>query len=63
MSGAGATQYTFHVEATSSPGDLIRKIKEAGMRVSNHNIVYFIVLPVQFYIIEARTVLRSSWVS
>lgn len=32
MSGAGATQYTFHVEATSSPGDLIRKIKEAGMR-------------------------------
>jgi len=32
MSGAGATQYTFHVEATSNPGQLIRKIKETGMR-------------------------------
>jgi len=32
MCGAGATQYTFHVEATDKPGDLIRKIKESGMR-------------------------------
>ena len=42
MSGAGATQYTFHVEATSNPGQLIRKIKETGMRVRNHNIYAYI---------------------
>jgi len=32
MGNAGATQYTFHVEATEQPGQLIRKIKETGMR-------------------------------
>jgi len=33
MHDAGADQYTFHVEATTSPLDLCRKIKEAGMKV------------------------------
>lgn len=32
MADAGATQYTFHVEATKNSGELIRKIKEAGMK-------------------------------
>ena len=32
MRNAGATQYTFHVEATDIPAELCRKIKEAGMR-------------------------------
>ena len=33
MASAGADQYTFHIEATDSPGDLCRKIREAGMKV------------------------------
>eukprot|EP01102_Stenamoeba_stenopodia_P001654 TRINITY_DN11494_c0_g1_i3.p1 TRINITY_DN11494_c0_g1~~TRINITY_DN11494_c0_g1_i3.p1 ORF type:complete len:268 (-),score=70.02 TRINITY_DN11494_c0_g1_i3:29-742(-) len=30
---AGADQYTFHLEATQNVGEVIRKVKEAGMRV------------------------------
>ena len=33
MGEAGADQYTFHIEATDSPLELCRKIKEAGMKV------------------------------
>ena len=33
MADAGADQYTFHVEATDEPASVIRKIKEAGMKV------------------------------
>ena len=33
MADAGATQYTFHVEATDDPMMVIRKIQEAGMKV------------------------------
>lgn len=33
MVDAGADQYTFHIEATNNPSELIRKIKEAGMKV------------------------------
>eukprot|EP00111_Clytia_hemisphaerica_P020698 TCONS_00061020-protein len=33
MADAGADQYTFHIEATNEPGTVIRKIKEAGMKV------------------------------
>ena len=33
MAGAGADQFTFHIEASSEPGRLCRTIKEAGMRV------------------------------
>eukprot|EP00092_Neocalanus_flemingeri_P029058 GFUD01031545.1.p1 GENE.GFUD01031545.1~~GFUD01031545.1.p1 ORF type:complete len:227 (+),score=73.60 GFUD01031545.1:34-714(+) len=33
MAGAGADQFTFHIEATEEPGVLCRKIKEAGMKV------------------------------
>ena len=35
MASAGAEQYTFHVEAagTNDPSEIIRKIKEAGMKV------------------------------
>ena len=33
MEKAGADQYTFHIEATSNPLELCRKIKEAGMKV------------------------------
>ena len=33
MAGAGADQFTFHIEASSEPGELCRKVKEAGMRV------------------------------
>lgn len=35
MAGAGINQYTFHIESTDSTriGDLIRKIKEADMKV------------------------------
>ncbi len=29
----GADQYTFHIEATQNPGELCRKIREAGMKV------------------------------
>ncbi len=33
MHEAGADQYTFHVEATDEPEELIRKIHETGMKV------------------------------
>lgn len=33
MADAGANQYTFHLEATSTPGECIRRIKESGMKV------------------------------
>jgi len=33
MAGAGADQFTFHIEATEKPGELCRKIREAGMKV------------------------------
>jgi ribulose-phosphate 3-epimerase len=33
MADAGGTQYTFHVEATSTPDECIRLIKESGMKV------------------------------
>lgn len=33
MSDSGADQYTFHLEATPTPAECIRKIKEAGMKV------------------------------
>ena len=36
MADAGATQYTFHVEATEDPMQCIRKIREAGMKVCSH---------------------------
>lgn len=32
IADAGAEQYTFHVEATDEPLDVVRKIKESGMR-------------------------------
>ena len=34
MSAAGANQYTFHLESTTNPGNLIKEIREAGMKVS-----------------------------
>lgn len=33
MADAGASQYTFHIEATDDIPGLIRKVKEAGMKV------------------------------
>lgn len=33
MSAAGANQYTFHLEATTNPGNLIKEIRESGMKV------------------------------
>ncbi|KAM9341930.1 ribulose-phosphate 3-epimerase [Pholidichthys leucotaenia] len=33
MAAAGASQYTFHIEATTNPGNLIKEIKESGMKV------------------------------
>jgi len=33
MAGAGADQFTFHIEATEKPGELCRSIREAGMKV------------------------------
>ncbi|XP_030641953.1 ribulose-phosphate 3-epimerase isoform X3 [Chanos chanos] len=32
MAAAGANQYTFHLEATSNPGNLIKEIRESGMK-------------------------------
>lgn len=34
MAAAGASQYTFHLEATTNPGNLIKEIKESGMKVT-----------------------------
>ena len=33
MADAGASQYTFHIEATNDASALSRQIKEAGMKV------------------------------
>ena len=33
MANAGANQYTFHLEATQTPEECIRLIKESGMKV------------------------------
>jgi ribulose-phosphate 3-epimerase len=33
MAESGANQYTFHLEATKTPEECIRKIKENGMKV------------------------------
>uniref|UniRef100_A0AAY5EDD8 Ribulose-phosphate 3-epimerase n=1 Tax=Electrophorus electricus TaxID=8005 RepID=A0AAY5EDD8_ELEEL len=33
MAAAGANQYTFHLEASTNPGHLIRLIRESGMKV------------------------------
>ncbi|XP_072542538.1 ribulose-phosphate 3-epimerase [Salminus brasiliensis] len=33
MAAAGANQYTFHLEATTNPGNLIKEIRENGMKV------------------------------
>lgn len=33
MAAAGANQYTFHLEATTNPGSLIKDIRETGMKV------------------------------
>uniref|UniRef100_A0A3B3SL24 ribulose-phosphate 3-epimerase n=1 Tax=Paramormyrops kingsleyae TaxID=1676925 RepID=A0A3B3SL24_9TELE len=33
MAAAGANQYTFHLEATTNPGNLIKQIRESGMKV------------------------------
>lgn len=34
MAAAGANQYTFHLEATTNPGNLIKEIKESRMKVT-----------------------------
>lgn len=41
MSSSGATQYTFHLEATQTPEECIRQIKEAGMKVNQHRLLMF----------------------
>ncbi|XP_041806888.1 ribulose-phosphate 3-epimerase [Chelmon rostratus] len=33
MAAAGASQYTFHLEATTNPGNLIKEIRASGMKV------------------------------
>uniref|UniRef100_A0A3Q2TK04 ribulose-phosphate 3-epimerase n=1 Tax=Fundulus heteroclitus TaxID=8078 RepID=A0A3Q2TK04_FUNHE len=33
MAAAGASQYTFHLEATTNPGNLIKEIRESAMKV------------------------------
>ncbi|XP_037646530.1 ribulose-phosphate 3-epimerase [Sebastes umbrosus] len=33
MAAAGANQYTFHIESTTNPGNLIKEIRESGMKV------------------------------
>uniref|UniRef100_A0A3P9MFT2 Ribulose-phosphate 3-epimerase n=1 Tax=Oryzias latipes TaxID=8090 RepID=A0A3P9MFT2_ORYLA len=33
MAAAGASQYTFHLEATTNPGNLIKEIRESRMKV------------------------------
>ncbi len=33
MATSGASQFTFHIESTTQPGECIRKIKETGMKV------------------------------
>lgn len=38
MAAAGANQYTFHLEATTNPGNLIKEIRESGMKVRRGDI-------------------------
>jgi hypothetical protein len=33
MADAGVSQFIFHIEATQNPGDLIAKVRAAGMKV------------------------------
>ncbi|XP_029968555.1 ribulose-phosphate 3-epimerase [Salarias fasciatus] len=33
MAAAGANQYTFHLESTTNPGNLIKEIRDSGMKV------------------------------
>uniref|UniRef100_A0A1A8RZQ4 Ribulose-phosphate 3-epimerase n=1 Tax=Nothobranchius rachovii TaxID=451742 RepID=A0A1A8RZQ4_9TELE len=33
MAAAGASQYTFHIESTTNPGNLIKEIRESSMKV------------------------------
>jgi ribulose-phosphate 3-epimerase len=44
MADAGANMYSFHHEATDDPVSVIRKIKEAGMKVRIKITYYFIML-------------------
>ena len=57
MKGAGADQYTFHIEATEHPAALIRQIKEAGMKVGIGLKPATPVSVVQEYISEADMIL------
>ena len=43
MADAGGTQYTFHIEATSTPAECIRLIKESGMKVGLAIRYFFVV--------------------
>ena len=40
MSDAGASQYTFHIEATDDPKTCIRKIRESGMKVQGVRLLW-----------------------
>ena len=42
MADAGATQYTFHIEAAKDVKNLCRTIKESGMKVID--LIYFAIL-------------------
>ena len=53
MKDAGADQYTFHLEATDKPMELIKQIKDAGMKVINDNA--FFDAPLQVYLSEWLT--------
>lgn len=33
MANSGASQYTFHLEATQTPEECVRRVKESGMKV------------------------------
>ena len=43
MHGAGADQYTFHVEATDDPAGCVRKIRETGMKVLFIELIFVVV--------------------
>jgi len=36
MAKAGASQYTFHIEATNNVTDCIQRVKAANMKVGGH---------------------------
>ncbi len=40
MATSGASQFTFHLEATKEPGECIRKIKETGMKVKKFDFIF-----------------------